>query len=304
MDTTDAMRLFVRVVERRSFSTAATDLGIKRSTASEAIRRLEARLGARLLERSTRQVRPTVDGEAYYRRCVAILADIEDAESALSDASPRGLVRLDVHPKLARHFLLPGLPDFLARYPGIRLHIGEGDRLVDLIAEGVDCVVRAGELRDSGLVARRVGLMHEVTCASPTYLARHGMPRTPDELAGHRSVGFFSSSLRDVLPLEFMVGERVEYRSLPAPLTVSGSEAYIELARLGFGLIQVPRYGVEEDLAAGTLVEVLPDTPPEPSPVYVLYPQNRQVAPRVRVFIDWMIAEFARRAADVAAVEV
>ena len=194
MDRFDAIRLFTRIVERRSFTQAAQDLGLPRSTVTEAIRHLEARLGVRLLQRTTRVVSPTLDGEAYYHRCLAILADIEDAEAAFGDTKPRGLLRIDVHGTLARHFLLPGLTDFLERYPGLQLHIGEGDRLVDLVREGIDCVIRAGDLQDSSMVARRVALLAEATCASPAYLARHGMPTTPGDLEGHRMVGFVSSA--------------------------------------------------------------------------------------------------------------
>ncbi len=175
------MRLFVRIVERRSFSQAALDLNLPASTATEGVKQLEARLGVRLLQRTTRHVSPTLDGEAFYRRCLTILGELEDAEAEFSDAKPRGQLRVDVHGTLARHFLLPGLPAFLARYPDIRLHLGEGDRLVDLVREGVDCVLRVGDLKDSAMIARRVGLLDEVTCAAPAYLERHGLPTAPDD---------------------------------------------------------------------------------------------------------------------------
>ena len=167
MDRFEAMRLFVRIVERRSFTHAAADLNLPRSTATEAVQQLEARLGARLLQRTTRQVGPTLDGEAYYRRCLRLLDDLDDAESAFRQRTPRGLLRVDVQGALARRFVLPGLPDFLAAYPELTLQITEGDRLVDLVREGVDCVLRMGDLTDSAMVARRVALLPEVTCASP-----------------------------------------------------------------------------------------------------------------------------------------
>src|SRR6201997_27695 len=172
MDRIDAMRLFIRVVERRSFTLAATDLAIPRSTATEVVKQLESRLGARLLQRTTRHVAPTLDGEAYYRHCVKIVGDIEEGEAAFSGAKPVGILHVDVHGTLARHFVLPGLPQFLERYPGLRLHIGEGDRFVDLIREGIDCVLRVGGLQDSAMVARRVGMLEESTFASPEYLRR------------------------------------------------------------------------------------------------------------------------------------
>jgi len=294
MDRLDVMRLFTRIVERHSFTAAAQDMEIPRSTVTQAIKQLEARLGARLLQRTTRHVRPTLDGEAYYRRCVAILGEVEDADAAFSDAKPRGQLRVDVHGTLARHFVLPALPAFLAEYPDLKLHLGEGDRLVDLVREGIDCVLRVGDLQDSSMVGRRVALLEEVTCASPAYLARHGTPASVDELAGHVAVGFVSSATGAVIPLEFMIDGVPRNITIPATVTVAGAESYVAAARLGLGLIQVPRYHVEGDLAEGSLVELLTGTPPSPTPVSLLYPRSRQLSPRVRVFIDWLTREFAR----------
>jgi len=296
MDRLEVMRLFTRIVERQSFTLAAQDLELPRSTATQAIKDLEKRLGARLLQRTTRHVRSTLDGEAFYQRCIAILGDVEDAEAAFSQAKPRGLLRVDVHGTLARHFVLPGLPAFQAEYPDLQLHLGEGDRLVDLVREGVDCVLRAGDLKDSSLVGRRVATLDEVTCASPDYLARHGTPVTINDLRNHYAIGFMSSSTGAVLPLEFIVNGELRHIVLPAALTVVAAETYVAAARLGLGLIQVPRYHVEDDLAAGALVNVLPDYPPSPTPVSLLYPHSRQLSPRVRVFIDWLTRELTGRA--------
>jgi DNA-binding transcriptional LysR family regulator len=295
VDKFDAMRLFARIVERRSFTLAAQDLELPRSTVTEVVKRLEARLGVRLLERTTRQVRPTLDGEAYHQRCVAILAEIEEAEAAFTGAKPAGLLRVDVHGTLARHFMLPGLPGFLERYPDIQLRIGEGDRYVDLVREGVDCVLRVGRPVDSSMVGRQIALLEEGTYASPAYLARHGMPASTNDLHTHTMIGFVSSASGSVIPLEFQVDGTLMQISLPHAVSVAGAEMYISLARLGLGLIQVPRYRVQDDLAQGQLVEVLADHPPSSSPVYVLYPQSRQLSPRVRAFIDWVSAEFATR---------
>ncbi len=293
MDRLDCMRLFVRVVERRSFTAAASDLGLSRSTATEAVKRLEAQLGARLLERTTRHVAATLDGQAYYHRCLSILAEVEDAESALRNAEPRGLLRVDAHPLLTRTFLLPRLPAFLERYPLVSLQLGQSDRLVDLVREGVDCVIRAGEPRDSGMVLRRLATIREATCASPDYLARHGVPASPDALEGHRAVGFVSSRSGEVLPLEFTVEGRLREVRLPSRVTANNSDTVAELARMGFGLVQAPRYRFERDLAEGRLVEVLADFPPSPTPLSALYPQKRQLAPRLRVFLDWAVEIFA-----------
>ncbi|CAI0693856.1 LysR family transcriptional regulator [Serratia ficaria] len=293
MDRIDAMRLFTRVVEQRSFTRAAQALDLPRSTVTDAIKQLEARLQARLLQRTTRHVSPTLDGEAYYQRCLAILAEIEDAEMAFAGAKPRGLLRIEVHGTLARHFLLPGLPDFLAQYPDIELYMSEGDRLVDALREGIDCVVRVGKLRDSDMVARRLGELEEVTCAAPAYLQRFGTPHCLEDLQVHRMVGFRSSVTGALMPLEFNVNGRPQPIALPATVSVSAAESLVAAARIGLGIIQVPRYHLREDLANGSLLPLLPQYPSTPMPVSLLYPRNRQLSPRVRVFIDWFSKVFA-----------
>jgi DNA-binding transcriptional LysR family regulator len=292
MDRFDAMRLFMRVAERRSFTHAAADPGLPRSTVTDAVKQLEARLGVRLLERTTRHVALTLDGEAYHRRCLGLIADLEDAEAAFSGARPKGLLRVDVHGTLARHFVLPRLPDFLAQYPEIQLHMGEGDRLVDLLREGIDCVLRVGDLQDSDMAGRRVAMLDETTCASPAYIDRFGMPNDVGALDGHRMIGFRSSATGALLPLEFTVEGSPRLVALPAAVSVNGAETLVAAARLGLGLIQVPRYHIADDLERGALVEVLPAFPPSPSPVSLLYPRNPQLSPRVRVFIDFLVSAF------------
>ncbi len=296
MDKLESMRLLVRVVERQSFSAAATDLGIPRSTATTAIKQFEEKLGVRLLQRTTRQVTPTLEGEIYYQRCKAILAEIEDTESALTGSEVRGLLRISVHGPTVRTFILPKLPAFLERHPALTLFIGEGDRFVDIVREGYDCVIRGGEIADSEMIVRRLGVSKEGTFASPDYLKRHGIPRTIDDLQGHEMIGFASSRTGQVLPLEFTVAGELRTMTLPYRIAVTDTDTYAALARLGFGLMQIPRHRYEDDLAAGRLVEVLPEYPPLPIPVSVLYPRSRQLSPRVRVFIDWIVELFAQRA--------
>ncbi|WP_442943557.1 LysR family transcriptional regulator [Nitrospirillum sp. BR 11752] len=286
------MRVFTRIVERRSFTAAAEDLGMPRATVTHTLQQLEGRLGTRLLNRTTRHVSPTLDGEAYYHRCLRLLADMEEAEGAFRATDPKGLLRVDVHGTLARHFLFPALPDLLARHPGLELSISEGDRLVDLVREGVDCVLRVGEPRDSALIGRRVALLPQATVASPAYLERFGIPATLAALEGHQAVNFVSSSTGRPYPFEFTVGEETRRLTLPGRISVTGADSFTAAARLGLGLIQVPRYHLAADLAAGTMVEVLPLYPPPALPVSVLYPQNRQLSPRVRVFVDWVAALF------------
>jgi DNA-binding transcriptional LysR family regulator len=296
MDRIDAMRVFTRIVERGSFVRAAEDLSLPASTVTDAVKQLEARLGARLLQRTTRTVRTTVDGDAYYRRCLAILDDIEDAEAAFSGARPSGLLRVEVQGSLARRVLLPALPDFLSAYPALTVTMTEGDRFVDPVREGIDCVLRSGQPRDSDLIARRVALMTEVTVASPGYVAQHGMPERWDALEGHRMVGYYSSATGGILAMEFMADGIPRYVSLPWTLSVNGADTYRAAALQGLGMIQVPRYAVAQDIEAGRLVECLPGTPPMPTPVFILYPRNRHLSPRVRVFIDWVGRLYAEQA--------
>lgn len=291
MDRIDAMRVFTRIVEQKSFSAAAQDLGLPASTVTDAIKQLERRLGVRLLQRTTRHVSTTLDGEAYYQRCLRILDEIEDAEGA--GGKPAGILRVEAHGGLVRRILLPGLPRFLALYPDIEFHLSEGDRFVDPVREGYDCVLRAGEPQIGDMVARRLAVMQEVTVASPAYLARHGKPKRWDALDGHRMVGFRSSATGGVLPLEFQVGSAVKKITLPMTLSVNAADSYRAACRQGFGLIQVPRYALEEDFARGTLVPLLEQTPPTPTPVSLLYPQGRLLSSRLRVFIDWIVREFA-----------
>ncbi|ASW07470.1 LysR family transcriptional regulator [Rhizobium sp. 11515TR] len=293
MDRFDAMRVFCRVVERRSFTLAAEDTGLPRSTVTDAIKQVEARLGVRLLQRTTRHVSPTLDGEAYYQRCLRILSDIEDAEGAFAGAKPKGVLRVDVHGTLARHFVLPNLPSFLEAYPDIELQITEGDRFVDLIREGIDCVLRVGSLQDSDMIGRRIAMLEEVTLAAPAYVERFGMPAHPEKLDGHRMVGFRSSATGGLLPLEFQIDGAVREITLPATISVNAAESYFAAAKLGLGLIQVPRYHAEEALRSHELLHVLPDYPPTRTPVSMLYPRSRQLSPRVRVFIDWFVKVFA-----------
>jgi DNA-binding transcriptional LysR family regulator len=288
MDRFQEMQIFVRIVERRSFTQAAEDLQLPRATLTNAMKRLEERLGTRLLQRTTRVVTPTLDGEAYYQRCVRLLADLEETDGSFRNASPKGLLRVNLQGTLARHFVIPALPTFLKQYPEIELQIGEGDRLVDLVREGIDCVLRAGNLQDSSMVARRVALLEQVTCASPSYLAEYGTPRNLDELNKHRTVNFVSSVTGKPYPLEFIVDEDLKLMTLPAAVSVTGTEVYTASAVAGLGLIQVPRYRVAEAINEGKLQIVLPQYAPPPLPVSVLYPQNRQLSSRVRVFADWL----------------
>ncbi|MGN7830033.1 LysR family transcriptional regulator [Pseudoxanthomonas sp. 22568] len=294
MDRFDALRVFVRIVERRSFTRAAEDLALPRATVTDAIKALESRLGVRLLQRTTRQVSLTLEGEIFYARCLRLIADMEDAEGAFRDTPPKGPLRIEVHGTLARHLLFPRLPAFLEAYPDIELDVSEGDRYVDLVREGVDCAVRVGELRDSDLVARRLTLLPEATAASPAYCERHGMPTDVDtlETGGHVMVGFKSTAIGALLPLEFQQEGRVRHLTLPTRVRVSGAESYVGAAFAGFGIIQAPRYRLDGYFATGALVPLLERFPPLPSPVNIVYARTRLPSPRLRAFIDWASGVF------------
>ena len=298
MDRLDAMRLFTRIVELGSFTAAADDLNLPRATVTHTIKRLEARLGAQLLQRTTRRVRTSRDGEAYYSHCVRLLADMDAVEADFREAivQPRGRLRIDLPAQIARLWLIPSLPAFFARYPMLELDIGTGDRFVDLLREGVDCVLRVGKLPDSGLVSRRVGTLEQVTVASAAYLRKQGMPQSLADLQeGHYAVNWASPTTHRCEPLEFMVSRKRREVILPGHVTVSGVEAYMGCCESGLGIAQFPRYRVAEALANGQLREILPMMPPPALPVTVLYPPHRQMPARLRVFVDWLVELMAKQ---------
>ncbi len=294
MDRFQEIQAFVRIAERGSFTLAADDLNIPRPTITNLVKRLEKRLGVRLLERTTRQVRKTHDGEAYYARAVRLLADLEEADGTFSNAMPKGLLSVNLQGTLARHFVMPALPEFLERYPDLSLHISEADRLVDLVREGVDCALRAGVLRDSSLIGRQIALMELVTVASPAYLASHGEPRSIADLNQHFVVNYISSATGKAMPMEFQVDGRLVDLMMPSRISVTGAELYTGMAVAGAGLIQVPRYRVDRELTDGQLQIVLPDIPPPPMPVSILYSHNRLLSPRIRLFTQWLADLFSR----------
>ncbi|WP_248732403.1 LysR family transcriptional regulator [Pseudomonas sp. MWU13-2517] len=292
MDQVKAMKVFVRIYERSSFTLAADDLNLPRATLTHTLNQFEAWLGTRLLERSTRRVRPTLDGEAYYQRCVQLLAELEEAELAFRSVAPKGRLRVDLHGTLAKYFVVPALPQFMTRYPDIELSISEADRFVDLIAEGVDCVLRAGTLGDSALIGRRVANLRQVTCASPAYLRKYGEPKSLAELSEHRAVNYVSRTTAKLFPFEFMVNGELQEVSIEGALSVFGAEIYSASAVAGLGIIQCPHYRMAELIEQGVMREILHETPPPLMPVSVLYPQNRHMSPRVRVFVDWLAEIF------------
>lgn len=301
MDRILAMQVYVRVVEAKSFVRAAEALSMPPSTVTGLIKGLEKHLRVRLLNRTTRSVSPTSDGERYYAQSREILNLIEQAETGLKSAPKdlRGRLRIDMPGGIAHSVILPNLDSFRREYPGVYLMIGVGDRPVDLVQEGVDCVIRTGALEDSTLVARPLGNFSWITCASPTYLQTHGVPQTLDDLAGHRAVHHFSSGSRGAGSLQFLVDGKRRTVPIEGSIAVNETELYIKLCMRGYGLAQLQRILVQEQLQDGRLVEVLAQWRPPAVPVSILYPHHRYVSPIVQAFTAWATALFAAKSDDV-----
>jgi DNA-binding transcriptional LysR family regulator len=285
------MRVFTRIVELGGFAKAADSLQLPRASVTILIKQLEAHLGVQLLQRTTRQISLTLDGAAYYPRCVQLLADLEETEAVFSAArhNPKGLLRVDMPAGVGRLMVIPALPQFTARYPLIELEIGLNDRTVDLIREGVDCVLRGGSALDDSLVARPLATLDQVTCASPEYLQRCGTPRCLEDLKGHQMVEYFSNSTGKRYGLEFVVDGQLQLIDLPKHVAVNSSDGYLAACEAGYGLVQAPYYHVARQLKEGRLIEVLSDVPPPGMPLTALYPPHRQLSRRVRVFVDWLV---------------
>ncbi|CAN5252853.1 putative multidrug efflux transcriptional regulator CeoR [soil metagenome] len=295
IDRLHAMRTFSRVVELGSFTRAAVSLGLPKASVSTTVANLEGELGVRLLNRTTRHVSVTLDGAAYYERVIRILAEIEDTEASLKSASsaPRGRLRLDMPTVIARSVIVPALSTFIAQYPDIELVIGASDRPVDLLEEGVDCVIRGGGQTDSTLVSRRLGDFRVIRCAAPSYLDRFGRPGTIEELRLHRAIHYFASRTGKVWEFDYL-GPDGKPLEIPMEhrLSFNEPEACYEACVLGLGVAVLPSMLVQEALANGTLELVMPNFEPESIPVFIMYPQNRHLSAKVRVFVDWVAELF------------
>ena len=290
-----AMQVFVRVVETGAMTRAADSLGLPKATATTLIQQLEAALGVKLLNRTTRSVSVTTDGAAYYPRCVAILAEVKDTEESLAQrhATPGGRLRVEVPTLMARLVIVPALSSFFARYPDIDLQLGCSERRSDLIEEGIDCAVWSGELEDSTLIARRVGLLYFGTCASPAYLATHGLPHHPDELSAHHCINHFSPRTGKTFDWVFAKnGERIQ-SALRGPVALDDENSYVAAAESGLGIAQIPAFVLTEAMERSSLDLVLGDWVPEPVPLNVVYPQNRHLSSKIRVFVDWVAELFS-----------
>jgi len=297
MDRLRAMQTFVRIVEANSYTKAAETLDLPRAALTATINKLEAFLGTKLLQRTTRRLSLTPDGADYFRKCLDILQAVEDAEGTFrgqSTSHPRGKLRVELPGAVGRHVVMPHIADFCRAYPDIELVISLSELVRDLTQEGLDCSLRVGELQDSSMVARRLGSMAFLTCAAPDYLAAHGVPRRLDDLQAHRGVMHFSGRTGRPFDWDFVVAGRMVTAEMRGAIAVNDPDAYISCALQGMGLIQAARYQVRHHLESGALVEVLADMPPTPMPISLLYPQGRMASPRLRVFADWMAGLFLR----------
>lgn len=300
MDRFDAMRAFARVVEAGSFTRAAETLQMSRTSVTQLVQQLEARLQVQLLNRTTRRVNLTADGAVYYERVIRLLSDLDDAETSLPSSTPlpKGRLRVDVPSPFARMILVPALPAFHDRYPDIQLDMGVSDRMVDLIGENVDCVVRGGEPAEQFLRARHVGDLELKVYAAPEYLSRAGVPSHPRELehADHRIVGFLSARTGRTYPIEMHRGDEHVAVQGRYVLSVDDGNAYLTAGLVGLGVLWLPDYMAKPHLQGGRLVPLFESWRIAPMPMYVAYPPNRYVSPRLRVFMDWVIELMAQHA--------
>jgi DNA-binding transcriptional LysR family regulator len=290
MDLDKSLHVFHRVVELESFTRAAESLGLPKASVSTAVQQLEARVGTQLFHRTTRRVRPTADGRQFYLRSCNVLADMDELQNMFQTQGHqlRGRLRVDMSSGIAQRFVLPRLADFLADHPHLDVELSATDRLVDVVREGFDCVVRGGRPQDSSLIVRTLGLMRIVNCASPDYLARHGTPATLEDLEHHALVNFINPLGQLAPSFEYHDGDG--YRQLPmrGAITVNNVEVYRAAALAGLGIVQTPLPSVREALADGRLREILPDLVAEPMPLSLVYAQRRHLPLRVRAFMEWL----------------
>lgn len=285
----DALQIFVKVAELGSFTRAAQHLGLSKARASIRVAEIEAELGTRLLQRTTRAVRLTPDGEQFLVRARRLVLDAEELGSMFQAPSNlRGRVRLDLPVNFARNLFIPRLPELLSAHPQLVLELSTTDRRVDLVRDGFDCVLRVGALPDSGLAARRLGLLPLINCASAAYLVKYGTPRTLADLEHHLVVHYSLSFGSDKPTFEYRDGASYRERPMRSIITVNSADGYAGACAAGLGIIQAPRAGLASRLASGELVEILPDFPAAPMPVSIVHGHARHVPKRVRAVMTWL----------------
>lgn len=290
MDRLAAMQIFLAVAERSSFTQAAESLGIPKAATSQAIQQLEDQLSTRLLHRTTRRVELTQDGRVYYERCKELLADMDELNSLFQQtpATLSGRLRVDMPTGAAMNVVIPHLSEFMDRYPHIEVELSCTDRQVDLVAEGFDCVVRVGHTDDSSLIARHIGTLDIITCASPAYIERYGSPQELDALGSHQLVHYTTVLGSQPFGWEYWDGKHYQTFPVSGSLTVNNVQAYTAACVAGLGMVQVPRVGVAQLLSEGRLVQVMSAYEAEPMPIMILYPHRRNLSKRVHAFVDWL----------------
>ena len=291
MQNLESILIFITVADMGSFTRAADSLGIQKGRASTAVRNLEDNLGVRLLHRTTRRVQLTEDGRAFHARARDLLAEVDDLHTMFAgDVALRGRLRVDLPTEVARTTVVPALPDFLAAHPELELEMSSTDRQVDLVQEGFDCVLRLGPIRDETLIARPLGKLRMVNAASPAYLARYGVPRSPEDLQHqeHRTIHF--STMLGARPIgwEYPDGDGYATLQLPGALHVNSAQTYEAAALAGLGLIQAPLMGIGRYLKSGALVEIIPDLRRRALDVSLVVAHRRNLSRRVRAFMKWI----------------
>ncbi len=297
MDQLTAMRAFVRVVEAGTFTRAADLLEMPKPTVTKLIQQLETHLRARLLNRTTRRVTVTMDGAAYYERAMRLLSELDelDASMTIAQARPSGRLRVDCSSALATSVIIPALHEFHARYPDIQVDLGLSDRPADLLAENLDCAVRAGEIVDQNLIARRIGEMQLITCATPEYLGRAGTPLHPRELEeAHHIVAYRPALSGRVMPFFYQNHSETIEISGRYTISVNDGMGYMAAALAGLGVVQLPTFMARGPITEGRLVPILLDWCTGPKPLHIVYPPNRHLSNKVRVFVDWLAELFSR----------
>ena len=294
MDRLAAIRAFTQVVESGSFAKAAERLGLSTTATSRQVAELEAHLQTRLLNRTTRKVSLTEGGRAFHERAVQLLADLEEAEQEASRAAivPRGVIKLTTAVNFGVRHVAPAIAGFLARYPDVRFDVSLSDRVVDLVEEGLDLAIRIGTAGPHNVVARKLGETRVVPCASPDYLAKHGTPQVPEDLARHNCFTYEYVTPRNVWTFRDADGRE-------RPVRVSGSlhsnngDLLAEAAARGAGIVFEPAFIVGPDVRAGRLVPLLQDFTPPPLPIYAVYSSRKHLSAKVRLFIDFLVGHFA-----------
>lgn len=296
MDQLLAIRTFVRIAESGTFAKAADQLNLPRSTVSKLIADLEDHLGTKLIQRTTRTATVTPEGADYYERATRLIGELQDMDAAArrTRAQPKGRLRIDIGSSLANLILIPALPDFRKRYPDIEVYLGVSDRPVDLIGDGVDCVIRGGALADTSLIARRICELDYVTCATPAYVEAHGAPAHPSDIErSHCVLSYFSSLTGKPFPLFFHRGEDALEIAARSMVAVNESTAHMTGLLAGLGVSQTFRFAAQPLIDNGSLVPLLEAWSCPPHPLHVLYPPNRHLNAKVRVFVDWVVEVFA-----------